>query len=70
MPLHDTDDYTMIRVRKVTRQRVNTMRDERGYLSTDELINAALDALPGQAIRLELAALERRVAELERGNGA
>lgn len=35
------------------RQRINTMRDERGYLSADELINAALDALPGQAIQVE-----------------
>ena len=67
MPLRDTATHTMVRVSHLTRQRINTMRDERGYLSVDEMINAALDALPGQAIRLELAALEKRVAELDGG---
>lgn len=29
MPLRDTETHTMVRVTHVTRQRINTMRDER-----------------------------------------
>ena len=55
---------TVILVRETTRQRVNAMRRELG-MSTADLIDAALDAMPATAMRTCLAALEARVAKLE-----
>lgn len=59
---------TVIFVRETTRQRMNAMRRELG-MSTADLINAALDALPATAMRTYLVALEARVAKLEGSYG-
>ena len=59
----------MVRVSHLTRQRINTMRDERGYLSVDEMINAGVGRAARKGDPLGVGGVGKRVAELDGGTG-